>query len=440
MLGEYFSNLEKEVNNISHLMKKNDEMARHLDGDRRDINDLHTILMLREASKKIPKKNRLVFIGTGQINENVVHAYLHFHKAIESKKIKFDGETLFIARSELEYQLITAFGFPCEVWHYQPLLTRYLLETKAVVFSSHLYSNWGDCLLTHCIADAIKIELWHGLPAKTIGAACITNELEFHFFSRLLYDSVNTDYVCIQNDKDDVKKAYSDCFPYAKQYVTGDVRTDILFNQSFREEYLKNKSSKLTKEWLDRNPDKFKLLYCPTYRETPSSIEIHYKKMLDLLKGIDNSQLLIAVKLHVGIVLTNEQKQELDQVCREKGFLFIDNFDEVYSVFNDFDGMIVDYSSIRSDFALTGKPIFLWRFDQNTYHRTTDIVAAFGKLDKVSYELGQNIESTLLLECLRKDPLASQRKEVVEKELAEFSNGSSAERTIRVFLDVMESA
>lgn len=438
MLGEYFTNLENKVNNISHLMKKNDDLTHHLGIDRRDIDDLHTILMLRDAAKKIPKKNRLVFIGTGQINENVVHAYLHFQQAIKSNQITFEGDSLFIARSELEYKLITAFGFPCKRWQYQISLAQYLLEAKAVVLSSHLYSNWGDCLLSHCVSEAIKIELWHGLPAKSIGIDCINDKMDFHFFARLLNDCVSRNHICIQNDKRDVQEAYLAAFPYAKQHITGDARTDILFNEEFRQEFLNNKEDRTIKTWLNNNIEKFKLLYCPTYRETAEAIEYHYQKIVSMLHSIDSSKVVIAIKLHVGICLSEFQKRELEDICNEKGFLFIASYDEVYSTFCDFDGMIVDYSSIRSDFALTGKPIFLWRFDQNTYNRDTDVVNTFAKLDDICYELDDEIDSNIILKHLTEDSLREERESLITKELREFSDGFAAKRTIQVCLDIMK--
>lgn len=434
-LSEYFSHIEQQLKKTDSI----DTIKHQVSLLRRDVNDLHSILMLKNASKKIPKKNLLVFIGTGQINENVFHAYIHFQKALQLGKIKFDGEVLFIARTELEYNLLNNYGYPCEQWKYQNKLALKLLEAKAVVLSSHLYSFFGDCLLTHCVADAIKIQLWHGLPAKNIGLSCIDNPLEFHFFVRLLEDSVSADHVCIQNNNQDVINEYSRAFPFAKQHITGDCRTDILFNEGYRREFLKNKNNFIITEWIKLNKNNIKVLYAPTYRESAKSISEHYDKLLELLSIFDNQKVKLAIKLHIGIVLTNQQKLTIANLCEEKGHLFIESMDEVYSTFNDFDTIIVDYSSIRSEFALTGKPIFLWRFDKESYKRPTDVVDTFSQLDNVSYELPSTISAENFVKTYMEDPKKDIRQLFVEKELQTFSNGSAAERTINVFLEVMKS-
>lgn len=49
MLGEYFSNIDRQVSRISDLGNQTGLL-------RRDVNDLHSIIMLRSAGEKIPKK------------------------------------------------------------------------------------------------------------------------------------------------------------------------------------------------------------------------------------------------------------------------------------------------------------------------------------------------------------------------------------------------
>lgn len=448
ILNKYIGNVKNKINTLEMKIKGEQNISsqitqeRHINEQinllRRDVNDLHSIIMLRSSGEKIPKKNRIVFIGTGQINENVIHSYIHLQNAIKNNEIKLDWDILFVARSEREEQLLNNYGFPCMVWRYQPELALYLLETKIIVLSSHLYSNWGDNLLTHCLASAIKIELWHGLPAKNIGASCINNGLEFHFFARLLEDCVSTNYVCIQNNHKDVVDEYKRAFPYAKQYITGDCRNDLLFNEKYRKQFLNNKSNKNITNWFDDNKSNIKVLYAPTYRETPKTISDHYLQIINLLSVFDNSNIKLALKLHVGIVLTAQQKNEIGELCKTKGHLFIEDMDEVYSTFNDFDALIVDYSSIRVDFALTNKPIFLWRFDQNAYFRKTDVVKTFEQLDQVSYVLSDNFSANEFISKYETDELKEKRIAFVESELKPFSNGKSAERTIQAILDIIE--
>lgn len=407
---------------------------------RRDVNDLHTIFMLKDASAHMPKKNRIVFIGTGQINENVVHAYIHLQQAIANKEIEFNGELLFLAVSETEERLFANFGFPCRRWHYQTSLAYYLLETKVVVLSSHQYSFWGNNLLNHCISGAIRVELWHGLPAKNIGLSGIPDNMEFHFFARLLQDSVMTKHVCIQNSNQDVVQEYRQAFPFAKQHVTGDSRVDILFNEAYRQQFLKNKPSKAITEWLKRSGDVLRVLFTPTYRQSKQANEVLYEKICEMLQKIDSKKVAVAIKLHVGISLPKKQYEDLRDLANKNGHLLIDYHDEVYSVFNDFDAMIADYSSIRVDFALTGKPILLWCYDLKEYKasRLTGRVDVFDKLDCTSEYLPDSFDEKILTEAITQDVMREERQQVVNNCLGLLVDGKASSRSIQAILEAFE--
>lgn len=447
MLDKYLEKLVFKIRDINseyeqiNATPKSDIISPELKGIgeklsilRRDVNDVHSMILLRNAAKILPKKNRLVFIGTGQLNENVLHAYLHFQRELKSGNIDFDGDVLFVAMAELEYKFVQSFGYPCEKWQYQPELSYYLLQTKAVVLSSHLWSIWGDNLLSHCVSNAIKIQLWHGLPAKTIACSVINNSMEYHHFVSLLEDSVSVDHICIQNDHSDVIAEYARAFPCAKQHVTGDCRSEIIFNKEYQREFLKHKENKTLINWLNKNKNDKKVLYTPTFRDSKDGNDELYNKLLELIDSLSKVGVKLAIKLHVAINFTKEKRKVLSLLCEKFGYILIDDLDEVYSVFNEFDGMITDYSSIRVDFALTGKPIFLWKFDAETYKRKTDVIDLFVQLDQCSYEL----HSDSILDLLVNDPKMAQRHEFVQKNL-KFSEGNTVDRTIKVFLDVMKS-
>ncbi|WGE42146.1 CDP-glycerol glycerophosphotransferase family protein [Actinobacillus equuli] len=429
---------KKEMSNVNlsnNLQVLNNQIALL----RRDVNDLHTMMLLRSASSRLVKKNRLVFLGTGQINENVLHAYLHFQRLLKQGDIQFQGEVLFVARTKIEYELVKNFGYPCELWQYQAPLAYYLLETKVVVLSSHIWSEWGNCLLSHCIASAIKIQLWHGLPAKTIGASVIDSNMNFHHFASLLEDSAAVNHICMQNDNIDVVSEYKRAFPLAKYHVTGDCRLDILFNDEFQKLFLSHKSSHKLEEWLHNNRNRKKVIYSPTFRENQDSRIIHYQKILELISEFSKSNIQLAIKLHVACGFSAEQRNHIVTNCNSNGFILIEDLDEVYSSFNSFDAMITDYSSIRIDYVLTGKPVFLWRFDKNSYNRTIDVVSLFSELDSILYNLSESNIAKYIEYVLEKDPKGNDRAKFINEKLKLSLDGLAAERTIRVILDVINN-
>lgn len=439
MFEERLATLQQQIKIIdseSKVLKEIEDTFKIL---RRDIDDLHSIIMLRSLAEKLTKKKRIVFIGTGQINENVVHAYLHMQKMLQDSDIQFNGEIMFVARNGLEYDLIRNFGYPCEIWRHQSFLATYILESKVIVLSSHIFSEWGNNLLTHCASNATIVQLWHGLPAKSVGASVIKNASSFHNYARLFYDTAMVDHVCIQNFSQDVVDEYRRAFPRAIQHATGDVRTDMLFDDKYRQAFTQNKANQSFQHWLANQQGKTKILYTPTYRETLETTSDLFYKIKWFLSSLENFSVALAIKLHVATKFTLEQKQELEQICTQAGHFYFSDFrDEIYSAFTEFDAMLGDYSSIRADFALTGKPIFLWRFDETTYNkqREIDVVEAFAQLDEVSYHLSSEFQIDQLLNIIAKDEKHDIRQQFVNDHLKIFSDGHSAQRTIQVLLDI----
>ncbi len=441
MFGLKSSHIEDRLDKIEQDINHNKEIRHEISLLRRDVNDLHSIIMLKDASLYIPKKRRIVFIGTGQIHENVIQSYIWLYKLIQKGEIISDIEFMFVAVSELEEKLLANYGYPCKRWKYQTSLAYYLLETKVVVLSSHQYSHWGNNLLSHCISGAIRVQLWHGLPAKNIGLSGIADNMEFHFFVRLLQDSVMTQHICIQNSSQDAMEEYSRALPYAHQHVTGDARTDILFNEEYRQEFLRNKPVEIITDWIKNNQNAIKVVFAPTYREVPNGNLELYDRLLDVLANVDSKKVAIAIKLHVGIVLTTKQFLALKDVANKYGHLLIDYYDEIYSTFADFDAMIADYSSIRVDFAITGKPVLLWRYDLKQYKakRQTDVVALFDEIDRVSEILPDRFDADIIIEKISQDIYKETRKALISENLPYLIDGQAAKRTLNIVLDVINN-
>lgn len=439
-LKEYIGELDMNKvddleNRIEILEKDKQNFPRNI--LRRDVNDLHMIIMLRDIARKIKKKDRIIFLGLGR----VVHTFIAFKKYQKQGLIDKNIEVLFIPVIDLDEKLIINYGFgdDCIAWKYQRTLAMKILESKVVVLSSHILSRWGDCLLSACISDANIIQLWHGLPAKTIGASIITDNMDFHHFTRILNDCVSAKHVCIDNNLPDVIAEYSRAFPNAKLHITGNPMLDMLFDESKRQEFLGNKNSKeemLLKKWLEENKEKKKILYCPTYRESAESTEKLLSKLNDLLEIKDFA---ILVKFHIATRITREQKVELEKKCKDAGHFWVYGRDEIYSRFNDFDAIITDYSSIRIDFAITGKPVILWQYDIDEYPREVNPVDLFNQVDRLSYYMSNNINKQDLLDIIYKDPMRLDRENFIGK-IRHLLVDDSAKKTVDVILNVLQES
>lgn len=432
MIDAYLLNLENTLNSVmqqcNNDKKQLAEVEKTLSILRRDLNDLHTIAMLRGVAQKIKKKNVIAFIGTGQLNENSLHAFLWAKMMQGRGELPQTIELMFLASNQSEYDFVVSYGFSdVYFWQYQSKLAFKLLYVNTIVVSTALISVWGNCLLPACFHNATKIQLWHGLPAKEIGIAPIDDTgIHFHFWARMLDDVIHTDYVFIENNLENTRKVYEASFPDCNLIDTGSIRLHQLFDEEYRQSFVGKKPNKAIPDWINQNQNQFKVLYVPTYREN-KNLEIG---LFNEIKSILQRKYLgigLAIKLHIAFNFNAHQIQELKNLAIQNGHLYIEKYDEVYSSFPDFDAMITDYSSIRIDFSVLGKPVFLYQFDKDAYARKTDVIELFGELDKVSYALNNFDE---LSELLSKDEKRVERENFVNHRLKGLLYNDSANKVI----------
>ncbi len=126
-----------------------------------------------------------------------------------------------------------------------------------------------------------------------------------------------------------------------------------------------------------RLKNKYIILFAPTFREDARFIDdgsyIDFGK-LSLAAGMND--LLFIVKLHP---FSERENNEYENV------IFYDKSMDVYPLLSYVDLLLTDYSSIFSDFMLTGKPIILYLADYDEYASEerglqVDIMRLFGSL------------------------------------------------------------
>ena len=440
MFGLGLSQFENRLNELEKKINDINGIKHDISILRRDVNDLHSIIMLQEVAKRIKKDNRIAFIGTGQINENVLHAYISIKQLQLEGVVDSNIDLLYVARSQFEFEFLSNYSFGgVELWIHQTSLAQKLLKSRVVVLSSHLFSDWGNCLLTACVSDAKIVQLWHGLPAKTIAMGIVDDQMrDFHFFARLLNDSIRNQIVCTDSNTSSVYNAYKDAFPNADLIATGSIRLRLLFDSDYRSLFLKNKQNNIVGDWLNcqKENGRYKLLYCPTFREPYETRKELFEKCKYILSCSD--KIAIAIKLHVASKFSHKWIAELKVLAAANNHLIMDSSDEVYSAFSDFDAMICDYSSIRMDFSILNKPVFLWQFDKDTYNRTVDIVEYFSMLDDVSYRISE-FNTKEVFEIVSQDPKRHLRERLVEEVFKPEFYNHAVQKVLNVILDAYHS-
>ena len=221
-------------------------------------------LKLSHVSARIPKKEIIIFIGTGKLGENSIYAYKKVYEIIARKKLPVTA--VFFARNKIETEYFNKQNLPCEIWNYRnPRHIDMALQAKVSVFSTHTFANnTSNCILSACLSGSYKVQLWHGLFVKTGGCATLT-EKSNTFRKAIFFEDCCVDVVTSPLKNNDVDLHYQNCFPGAQIICTGDARTDVLFQKNPHDQ---------VDRWVKNNKNKIKVLISPTYRETKAeSIE-----------------------------------------------------------------------------------------------------------------------------------------------------------------------
>ena len=377
---------------------------------------------LRSVSKVISKKKRVVFIGTGKLGENAQYVFININKKIQNGEIT-DIEVLYFARNKIEKDYFDKLGMPCEIWSSaDPYHIQYALQAKIAVFSTHtLADNPSNSFLLSCLSGAYKIQLWHGFLAKMVGCSILTNKNSSDTIVNMIEDCAVNVVTTALNTKEVIDK-YSICFPGANIVCTGDARTDIIF-----EDNLTN-----IDDWCKKNRKKIKILFSPTYRESAKSAIAYIDSLIKLYSNINKNEIAVSVKFHPIFFLSNRNiRCDLIDKIEKVGINVISEREDSYAIMNKFDAMVTDYSSIRFDFLLTGKPVILFRPDYSEYtsKRVINPLKEFDLIDSVSY----NIDNDDIVNVVKNDDKKDLRLDMI-KRLGFYTDGKNSERVCSIIL------
>ena len=234
------------------------------------------------------------------------------------------------------------------------------ISSKVYVYDSRTESinHWTS-------AGALKVNLWHGSPLKTIDRDITVKHNAFYIGNhtwgpkRYLVRMIMPEWFVVADlmisTSEKVKGYFNSAFGSKQIEVTGYPRNDIITNPNLYARYLgieKKIMSSITTEKT--------ILYVPTFRDTNRfnrETPIDWKRLNNLMKE-NNTTFLI--KLH---------RHDYSMVMKGSyGHIrVLDNESDMYPLFAKVDLLITDYSSIFFDFLLTDKPILFYPYDKDTY-------------------------------------------------------------------------
>lgn len=322
----------------------------------------------------IKKTDKICVFGSWfgkNFSDNSKYLYLYLNKNKEKYGIE---KLVWITDSDKVYNLLNSNGFDVEKrWHIKSII--YHMKAK-----NHFICQAPNDINSYFSAKSNRIQLWHGVgPKKVSDLNEVPNINSFKY--KLIY---------IIRHISSPGLWYKYKFLSTSKFVTNEVHKfpfRLWENEVIEANYPRNiylsldETDKKYINCLSKNEleikqlinnvknDKNIILYVPTYRndaiiennkETSYPLNIQnedeFKMFIDF---INDNNILFFSKFHfagdLSIVNNNENFYNLDE-----------NFD-IYTILNDIDLLLTDYSSIYSDYLFIDKPIIFYVYDIEIY-------------------------------------------------------------------------
>ncbi len=229
-------------------------------------------------------------------------------------------------------------------------LNGYLCSAKAKF--SFVCTDFSD--VNKFIPAKIIINLWHGNPLKkVVYDDTITLHLEKYKFKRFIVKKIfpfinrpeHFNYIIASSLTESLNLSSAFKIDITKVLVTGLPRNDVF----------KHNNSKKIK----------KIIYMPTHRnEGEMDITSLFINDIEL---INNYLKKFDIELYIKLHFYHMQNMNLIEYSNVKLLQDDDINQDIYSVMNNFDLLITDYSSIYFDYLLTDRPIIFSAFDYEEY-------------------------------------------------------------------------
>lgn len=215
--------------------------------------------------------------------------------------------------------------------------------------------------------EQVILNTWHGTPLKTLGKATAN---DYYDIANVQRNFLFSDYLLYPNDftKRQMLRDYmiSDIYK-GKILKYGYPRNEIFFEEDTR---------KQVKREFDIE-DRRVYAYMPTYRGNVRAVnKTQEEEIADYLRRMDElleEDELIYVNLHPYVA--NKINYE--------NFKHIRKFPqgiETYEFLSACDALITDYSSVFFDFATTGRPVYLFTYDEKEYFKERGVYIEMSEL------------------------------------------------------------
>ena len=300
-------------------------------------------------------KQLLKILSIGTFHKNRI-VFFSYHGKQYSCNPKYISE--YILSHRLPFDLVWGFEHPSE---YLYLKKKGILVTKFLSLSFIRICMTSRYIVTNCEIPSwfpitkkqTLINTWHGGGAyKRVGDAYQKETKEKQKRAQL---SRKTPCVYLSSSKAFTQMTLWQSFHHKGVVLeTGMPRNDILVTQKSPELYEKIRT------YYSLPADCKILLYAPTYRNSKQATDylLDYKSIRKTLTETFGGSWFILLRMHYFI---------MEQLPKTSNYIDASKYPDMQELLYASDVLITDYSSSMWDFALTGKPCFLYATDLSHY-------------------------------------------------------------------------
>jgi CDP-glycerol glycerophosphotransferase (TagB/SpsB family) len=311
-------------------------------------------------------KDKVVVLSPGSFSGNSKYIFCYLHRLMLHERGK--GKNLFwLSHNAAEAAALREAGINAHHCKPNGKTMQLLIETKLVFMSTHHFARADYCVMQAAISSAVKVQMWHGIPAKHIAYELAEKRSAATDFAYYAYDCLSADYVVTESEY--VTPRYLRAFPNAEPIINGSPRTDILVGSEDNFPFWKiNTDAKLLDRMTAwRQSGKCVILFAPTYREGAQPRQSFLPEIERLFAEISNHQdLLLVVKDHGSSKDTGEYSKYSAATGGER-VVILDKMDDLYPYLRESDVLVTDYSSAYYDFLLTNRRVIFFQPDYNEY-------------------------------------------------------------------------
>ncbi|SUM74168.1 teichoic acid biosynthesis protein B [Staphylococcus saccharolyticus] len=330
---------------------------------------MRTLCTLHKFSRKISFNVRdKIYLSIFNISKTIHKNNKNYVLFTSDSKANMSGNFKFIyeemLKKQLDKKLIIHSIFKPNVADRRSLLDKikfpYLLgKSKYILFDDYHPMIYKLSFR----ANQEIVQVWHAVGAfKTVGFSR-TGKKGGPFIDAISHRNYSKAYVFSNSDIVYYAEAFG--IEEHKVFPTGVPRTDILFDESYKNNVKQSLEAKLP---IIKN--KKVILFAPTFRGNGHrTAHYHFFKInfSKLARYCEEHQAIVLFKMHPFV----RNKLHIP-ASYSKYFLDISNFREVNDVFFITDILISEYSSLIYEYSVFKKPMLFYAFDLEDYIYTRD--------------------------------------------------------------------